>query len=63
MLAACSKGLGTCPTGFARPWLNQARITRSLGIANGYVPLFPVVVGYPGGEAPPVQRRGPEILV
>lgn len=22
MLAACSMGLGSCPTGFARPWLN-----------------------------------------
>jgi len=63
MLAACSMGLGTCPIGFARPWLNQARIKRSLGIPDGYVPVFPVVAGYPSGETPPVQRRAPEILV
>jgi nitroreductase len=62
MLAACSMGLGTCPIGFARPWLNQARIKRSFGIPDGYVPVFPVVVGYPSGETPPVQRREPEIL-
>ena len=63
MLAACSMGLGTCPIGFARPWLNQARIKRSLGIPDDYVPVFPVVVGYPSGETPPVQRRAPEIFV
>lgn len=63
MLAACSMGLGTCPIGFARPWLNQARIKRSLGIPDAYVPVFPVVVGYPSGGTPPVQRRAPEILL
>jgi nitroreductase len=63
MLAAYAMGLGTCPIGFARPWLNQARIKRSLGIPDAYVPVFPVVVGYPSGEMPPVQRRAPEILV
>jgi nitroreductase len=62
MLAAHAMGLGTCPIGFARPWLNQARIKRSLSIPDGYVAVFPVVVGYPSGEAPPVQRRAPEIL-
>jgi nitroreductase len=63
MLAACSMGLGTCPIGFARPWLSQAKVKRSLGIADEYVPVFPVVVGYPSGETSPVQRREPEILV
>jgi nitroreductase len=62
MLAAHAMGLGTCPIGFARPWLNQARIKRSLSIPEDYVPVFPVVVGYPGGETPPVERRAPEIL-
>lgn len=63
MLAACSMGLGTCPIGFARPWLSQARIKRSLGIPDAYAPVFPVVLGYPGGETPPVPRRAPEILL
>ncbi len=63
MLAAHAMGLGTCPIGFARPWLAQARIKRSLSIPGDYIPVFPVVVGYPGGETPPVQRRPPEILL
>jgi len=63
MLAACSMGLGTCPIGFARHWLNQARIKRGLGIPDAYVPVFPVVVGHSRGETPPVQRRAPEILL
>ena len=62
MLAAYAMGLGTCPIGFARPWLNQARIKRSLNIPHNYVPVFPVVVGYPSGETPPVARRAPEII-
>ena len=63
MLAAYAMGLGTCPIGFATPWLNQARIKRSLSIPDDYVPVFPVVVGYPSGEMPLVQRRAPEILL
>lgn len=63
MLAACSMGLGTCPIGFARPWLSRLRVKRGLGIPDGYVPVFPVVVGYPSGVTPPVARRAPEILL
>jgi nitroreductase len=63
MLAAHAMGLGTCPIGFARPWLNQARIKRSLGIPETYVSVFPVVVGYPSGETPAVPRKDPEILL
>jgi nitroreductase len=63
MLAACSMGLGTCPIGFARLWLSQAGIKRSLGIPADYMPVFPVVLGYPIGETPPVPRRAPEILL
>ena len=62
MLAAYTMGLGTCPIGFARPWLNQVRIKRSLSIPDGYVPVFPLVLGYPSGETQPVPRRAPEIL-
>jgi nitroreductase len=63
MLAAYTIGLGTCPIGFALLWLNQTRIKRSLGIPDDYVPVFAVVVGYSSGEAPPVQRRAPEMLI
>lgn len=63
MLAAHAMGLGTCPIGFARPWLSRAGIKRSIGIPASYVPVFPVVVGYPRGEAAAVARNEPEILV
>ena len=63
MLAAYAMGLGTCPIGFARPWLNQASIKRGLSIPADYVPVFPVVVGYPSRDTPPVERRAPEILL
>lgn len=63
MLAAHAKGLGTCPIGFAQPWLNLARIKRTLAIPLNYTVVFPVIVGYPKGDAPPVARREPEIVV
>jgi nitroreductase len=63
MLTAYAMGLGTCPIGFARPWLSQARIKRSLSIPDTYAPVFPVVVGYPSGDTPIVPRRTPEILL
>ncbi len=62
MLAAHAMGLGTCPIGFARQWLNQARIRRELGIPDDYVPVFPLVVGHPRGDTPPVERKAPQIL-
>jgi nitroreductase len=63
MLAAYAMGLGSCPIGFARPWLSHAKIKRSLSIPDAYAPVFPVVVGYPSGDTPAVQRRSPEILL
>jgi nitroreductase len=62
MLAAYGLGLGTCPIGFARPWLNLAKTKRELGIPAGYKAVFPVIVGIPRGETAPVGRREPEIL-
>ena len=43
--------------------LSQAKIKRSLSIPDAYAPAFPVVVGYPSGDTPAVQRRSPEILL
>ncbi|MBU6431923.1 MAG: nitroreductase [Nitrospirae bacterium] len=62
MLAAHAMGLGTCPIGFARPWLNLARTKRALAIPQDYTVVFPVIVGYPMGDRPPVARREPEIV-
>ena len=62
MLAACGMGLGTCPIGFARPWLNLPEVKHELGIPDDYAPVFPVIVGFPKGDPPPVARKEPEIL-
>jgi nitroreductase len=62
MLAACGMGLGTCPIGFARPWLNLPEVKRELGIPADYAPVFPVIVGFPKEAALPVARKEPEIL-
>lgn len=63
MLAAHAMGLGTCPIGFARPWLNLAKSKREVALRTDYKAVFPVVVGYPKGETAAVPRREPEIVV
>jgi nitroreductase len=63
MLAAHATGLGTCLIGFARSWLNPARTKRALAIPPNDTVVFPVIVGYPKGDRPPVARRELEIVV
>lgn len=62
MLAACGLGLGTCPIGFARSWLNLPEIKRELDIPSDHTAVFPLVVGYPAKKPDPVPRREPVIL-
>ena len=61
MLAACGMGLGTCCIGFARPWLNLREAKSELGIPESYIPVAPIVVGYPRSAASRVPRKLPEI--
>ncbi len=62
MLIAHSLGLGTCPIGFARPWLSLPELRQELGIPKGYVPVIPIIVGYPAEIPPRTTREAPEIL-
>lgn len=62
MLAAYDMGLGTCPIGFARPWLRLAETKHELQIPAKYVPAFPLVVGYPAEQPHPHGRRTPEVI-
>jgi nitroreductase len=62
MLAAVGFGLGTCPIGFARPWLNLPENKTELDIPPDCTAIFPVIVGYPAGKTNPVPRRDPVIL-
>jgi len=62
MLAAHALGLGTCPIGFARAWLNTPEAKGELGIPAECAPVFPVTLGHPSGSTPPHPRREPEIV-
>lgn len=62
LLAAHGLGLGSCPIGFARPWLNQADLKIEWGVPVNYNVVMPVVVGWPAGPTPPVPRHRPEVL-
>jgi len=62
MLAACAKGLGTCPIGLAVTALNTPEWKKELGIPTEMTAFAPVIVGIPAGVTPPVPRKQPEIL-
>ncbi len=63
MLAAYAAGLGTCPIGFALPWLRLPETKQELGIPLEYKPVVPIIVGYPSQIPAPTPRRAPEIMV
>ena len=62
MLAAHDKGLGTCPIGFAQPWLDLDEVKAELRIPVKYTAVFPMVLGYPEGGAEDPHRLRPEFL-
>jgi nitroreductase len=62
MLVAYGLGLGSCPIGFARPWLDLPDVKRELGVPATYTAVFPVVVGFVTAPMPPVGREEAEIL-
>jgi len=62
MLAAHARGLGTCPIGLARPWLNEPGVKAELGIPADCAPTLAFALGHPAEVPPPTERRPPEIL-
>ena len=62
MLAAYSVGLGTCWIGLAQGYLNTADGKNALGLPAAWVPVAPIIVGYPKAEIAPTARNEPEIL-
>jgi nitroreductase len=62
MLAAFARGLGTCPIGFARPWLSRADTKRELGIPTEWHPVIPLVIGKSDEEPASPNRRSPRIV-
>ncbi|MDR3478360.1 MAG: nitroreductase family protein [Gammaproteobacteria bacterium] len=63
MLAACSKGLGTCVIGSSVLALNTLEWKAELGIPAEMMAVVPIIIGLPAGETPPVPRKPPEIIV
>ena len=57
MLAACAAGLGTCWIGLAQAWLGTPEGKAMLDIPPGYVPVAPIIVGYPKSGSAPVPRK------
>jgi nitroreductase len=62
MLAALAFGLGTCPIGLSRPWLQLPQAKAELGIDAAHVPVFAIAVGHPAVQPPSPGRRTPRIV-
>ena len=61
MLMAHALGLGTCWIGFAQNYLNTLAGKRQLGLPESWVPVAPLIVGFPKTHPPAVARNEPEI--
>jgi len=61
MLAAHGVGLGTCWIGYAQGYLNTPEGKDALGLPAEWVPVAPLIVGFPTTLPPPVTRNEPTI--
>ncbi len=61
MLAAREAGLGTCWIGFAQKWLGTPEGKAALRLPAAYVPVAPLIAGYPKSAPPHVPRKEAEI--
>jgi len=61
MLTAHLMGLGSCWIGFAQGYLNTPAGKRTLGLPESWVPVAPIILGFPAAPPEPVPRKEPEI--
>ena len=63
MLAAHSRGIGSCWIGLALPALMDEKILQELGAPSGYKAVAPLIFGYPQGKTSITipERREPEV--
>jgi nitroreductase len=61
MLMAHSMGLGSCWIGFAQSYLCTPEGRKLLGLPDLWVPVAPIIVGYPSTPPAAVQRNVPEV--
>lgn len=56
MLAAHALGLGSCWIGLAQHWLETEDGRRAIELPAGFMPVAPIIIGYPSEKAAPVPR-------
>ncbi|MCZ7382948.1 MAG: nitroreductase family protein [Candidatus Methanoperedens sp.] len=61
MLAAQSKGIGSCWIGGVQPALMDEGFLRELGAPEGYKAIAPLIFGYPKGKTKMPERAEPEV--
>jgi nitroreductase len=61
ILAARAIGLGTCWIGFAQSYLATPEGKAQINLPPAYLPVAPIIVGYPGSFPVPVPRKPAEI--
>ncbi len=62
MLAAQSKGIGSCWIGAVQPALMDESFLRELGAPEGYKAIAPLIFGYPKGKTEMPGRAEPEVV-
>jgi nitroreductase len=61
VLAGWSLGLGSCWIGNVQFYLDSPEGKRLLSLPEGWVPVAPIIVGYPASQPVPVQRNEPVV--
>ncbi|MDW7728212.1 MAG: nitroreductase family protein [Candidatus Methanoperedens sp.] len=61
MLAAHSKGIGSCWIGGLLPALMDEKILKELGAPQGYKAVAPLIFGYPRGRTSIPEKKEPEV--
>ncbi len=61
MLAAHSRGIGSCWVGGVLPALMDEKLLKELGAPEGYKAVAPLIFGYPKGETQMPEKIEPEI--
>jgi len=62
VLAAHSRGLGSCWLGAPLPWLRSAGVAQAMGIPSGFEPSVVIALGHPAERPEPKSRPRPEII-
>ena len=61
MLAAHSKGIGSCWIGGLLPGLMDEKLLKELGAPDGYKAVAPLIFGYPGGRTEMPEKNEPDV--